>query len=339
MAEDDPPNPASQAFLADLAADPVRPGQLGDEWSPKDVRDLRSALPARPLVDGPARASYVLGSFNRRALLEQAIRSIREDCTGIDAEIIVVDGGSTDGSIEWICSQQDVIGIIQHNRYLRDGSVRRRMSWGRFMNIAFRAASSDWIAMISDDCYVLPGATSAALSRIEEAQAAGLRVGGCAFYYRDWPMSSRYFVQRTLGGNLMVNHGFFSRSALAEIGYANEYDFAFYKADTDLSLRIWQAGYAIIDCTGSICEHYVSPAEAARQANNAMMEYDRGMMRLRWPGLIGQKARKMGPKYLDFVDPLETARKVFGPVLDKDLADQPPGAVAPAAGTAPDAED
>ncbi len=281
-------------FLPDSAVDPVRPGGVRDEWDKQSLLELQSKLPDRPAIDGPATISYVLGSFNRRSLLQRAIESIRSDSVGLDAEIVVVDGGSTDGSAEWIASQRDIIGIIQHNRYIKDGQPRRRMSWGRFMNIGFRAASAPWIAMISDDCYLLPGSTRAALQRTREAEAVGLKVGGCAFYFRNWPLDEAYYVQRTLGGNLMVNHGLFSKEALEVVGYANEHDYAFYKADADLSLRLWQAGYVITHCQKAICEHYVSAEEAARVSNNQMLDYDRGMVRMKWPGLIGQSARKMG---------------------------------------------
>ena len=302
-------------FLPDSDVGPVRPGSAEDVCSPEEFANLKAAMPPAPAIDGAAELTYVLGSFQRRKLIEHAIDSIRRDTEGMAVEIIVIDGGSTDGAVEWLCRQQDVITIVQHNRYVRDGETRRRMSWGRFMNMGFAAASAPWVAMVSDDCYVLPGSTRAALQRVRAAEDAGLKVGGCAYYFRDWPHDGRYRVQRTLAGNLMVNHGLYARAALQAVGFANASDYAFYKADTDLSLRLWAAGYSVIDSPESFCEHYVSPEEAARVSNNAMIEYDRAVMRVKWPGLLGKKAKKMGPIFNDHSDPEGHAERVFGPVL------------------------
>jgi glycosyltransferase involved in cell wall biosynthesis len=269
-----------------------------------------------PSVDARPEISIVLGSFNRATLLRRAIQSVRDNLTGRLGEIIVIDGGSTDGSIEWLIEQPDVVTIVQHNRYQAAGQLRRRMSWGRFMNIGFRAAGASRVAMISDDCYLLPGALDAALNRMAEARAAGVKVGGSAFYFRNWPLEDQYYVQRTMGGNLMINHGIYERDALLAVGYANEDDFAFYKADSDLSLSIWAAGFAIIDSPGSICEHFMNEAEAARTTNNATMEFDREQFHRRWPALTSRDAAlRMGRVYSPFVDPQNTVERVFADQL------------------------
>jgi hypothetical protein len=306
------PIPAAHLpFLADADVEPIRPKIVRRHVAASQ----RSTRP--PSVDARADVAVVLGSYNRRVLLERAIESVRENLRGLRGEIIVVDGGSEDGSAEWLVAQKDVITVIQHNRYEQDGLTRRRMTWGQFMNIGFRAASAERVIMISDDCYLLPGAIAAALARMDEAERAGLKVGACAFYFRNWPHDGAYYVQRTLGGNLMVNHGVYTREALAAAGYCNEDDYAFYKADSDLSLSIWQAGYAVIDAPAAICEHFMSDAEAARICNTATMDYDREKLRQRWGELIGKKAaRKMGRKLLDWRDPADTAERVFGDQLE-----------------------
>ena len=82
--------------------------------------------------------SIVLGSYNRKAFLQEAIESIR--CNGITVpyEIIVVDGGSTDGSKEWLINQPDIITIVQHNRMASGNQLSKRRNWGYFMNLSFK---------------------------------------------------------------------------------------------------------------------------------------------------------------------------------------------------------
>ncbi len=281
-----------KAFLPDLVVGPVRPAARR--------ADAPAALPPHESLCPAPVISIVLGSLNRFDLLRKAIESARSELRDIEGEIIVVDGGSTDGSAEWLMRQADVVTIIQKNRFEKAGRSFRKRSWGGFMNMGFRAAAGRHVLMISDDCLLAPGAVSAARARIAEAEASGVKVGACAFYFRNWPEEDRYYVQRTIGGNLMVNHGLYSKEALEAVGYADEHSYVFYKADTDLSLRIWRAGFAIIDSPGSICEHYVGIAEKLRESNNAVMDYDREQMRRLWPNLVTKACvSKMGKVFLD----------------------------------------
>lgn len=65
--------------------------------------------------------NVVLGSYNRKRFLKLTIDSIRKELESCDFshEIIVVDGGSTDGAIGWLSKQKDIVSIIQHNLYSR----------------------------------------------------------------------------------------------------------------------------------------------------------------------------------------------------------------------------
>ena len=311
------PSAAHLPFLADADCEPIRPRARAA--LPRAVRGASRP----PSIDPRPEISVVLGSFNRRVLLERAIESVRANLGTLRGEIIVIDGGSTDGSVEWLVAQRDIVTVVQHNRYEQQGQTRRRMSWGQFMNIGFRAASAERVAMISDDCYLLPGAIANALGRMDEAAGASVKVGACAFYFRNWPQEDAYYVQRTLGGNLMVNHGIYAREALEAAGWANEDDYAFYKADSDLSLGIWQAGFAIIDAPQSICEHFMSCEELARISNNATLDHDREQLRQRWPDLCTRNGtRKMGRKVLEWRDTERTAERVFGDQVADERAPQ-----------------
>src|SRR4051812_14880248 len=99
--------------------------------------------------------------------------------------MIVVDGGSTDGTLPWLIQQKDVISIVQHNRGEFRGRPIERRSWGYFMNLGFKATQGKYVLMLSDDCLLVPGAIDAGVQRFESLLAEGRKVGGVAFYFRN----------------------------------------------------------------------------------------------------------------------------------------------------------
>ena len=65
------------------------------------------------MIENPY-VSYVTGTYNRLVFLKHMIDTFRKSIgTGLTYELILVDGGSTDGSIEWMKQQPDVVLIEQ----------------------------------------------------------------------------------------------------------------------------------------------------------------------------------------------------------------------------------
>ena len=130
--------------------------------------------------------SIILGTYNRIRFLKLTIKSIRNELSkcAFPNEIIVVDGGSTDGTLKWLVKQKDIITIVQHNRGEWRGKRIERRSWGYFMNLGFKSAQGKYICMLSDDCLVLPGAIINGYKLFESELAKGKKVGAVAFYWR-----------------------------------------------------------------------------------------------------------------------------------------------------------
>lgn len=211
-----------------------------------------------------------------------AISSVRENVKNIRSEIIVIDGGSTDGTLEWLKDQKDIVTIIQHNRGIFNGKPIQKRSWGYFMNLGFKISQGKYLLMISDDCILHENSVEAGIEHFEKMLQEGQSIGGAAFYFRNCPIEKQFYVQKTLGGKLMVNHGLFLRETLESIGWIDENSYAFYKADGDLSLRIWHSGNLIVDSPNSFVDHYLDEKELIRQQNNETLNLDRNTYNKRW---------------------------------------------------------
>ena len=199
----------------------------------------------RPIV------SIVIPTCNRSGRLVRCVDKIRRN-VACSREIIVVDGGSTDGAREWLATQDDLQVILEPQR---EGAVRA-------FNKGFRAATGVYVMWLNDDAYPLPGSVEAAVAMIERPDLAD--VGMVAFYH-NWK-NERNVLDRVerdgetyelchVRGHPYANFGLLRRELLARVGYADE-RFYFFGFDPDLSLRLQlDEGLAVVGCRGAVIYH------------------------------------------------------------------------------------
>ena len=118
--------------------------------------------------------SIVTPSFNQAAFIERTLRSVL-DQRYENLEYIVVDGGSTDGSVEIIERYSDQLEwwVSEPD----DGQTHA-------LNKGLARATGDIVAYINSDDYYLPGAFAKAVGALE-AGAARWVVGSCRFVNED----------------------------------------------------------------------------------------------------------------------------------------------------------
>lgn len=224
--------------------------------------------------------SMVIGSFNRLKLLELCIEAVRTELEGQNYEIIVVDGGSSDGSVEWLTAQKDIISIIQHNRGEWRGKQLVRKPWAYFMNLGFKCASGKYICMLRDDSLIVPGAINNGVDLFDEMLEQGVKIGGVAFNFRDYPVRKRYAVATNIG-KLYITYGLYLRSAVEEVKYHDEsYTSSF--SDADLALKIYAAGYKIVSSDTSFVERYFKENMDAN--SDETDDEDKARLIKRWKG-------------------------------------------------------
>jgi len=254
--------------------------------------------------------SIILGSYNRKRFLKPAVESIRLNGISAPYEIIVIDGGSTDGSLQWLLNQKDVITIVQHNRGSFLGRPIRRRSWGYFMNLGFKCAQGRFVLMMSDDSLLVPDAVMNGVNLFKSLLDQGRKVAGVAFYYQEWPARKDFQIRLHFDDRMMINHGLYLRDAVAEVGWIEEDLFQFYHADTDLCMKLWAAGYEVVDCPDAYLVHFFHATPRIRRSNETTKEKDYENLLRRWTGIFFDPETKDHGRwfYRDFRDPHGTAR-------------------------------
>lgn len=264
--------------------------------------------------------SVVLGSFNRLKFLKYTIQSIRNELKDakFPYEIIVIDGGSDDGSLEWILKQKDIITIVQHNRGTWKGQPIERRSWGYFMNLGFKSAQGKFICMLSDDCLIIPGAIKNGYSFIEKELSKGVNAGAVAFYWRNWPEFVKYVVFKFYG-LININHGLFLREALEKVDFIDEDNFMFYAGDVDLSFKLHNAGYQLLISENSFIEHYMHANNKTRVKNLNSFESDNSNFIKKWKAIYPEmdfspenRSTLIEKEFVDILDTVKIFKKESG---------------------------
>lgn len=112
--------------------------------------------------------SLVSGTFNRLELLKGMVQSFRDNLLpGISYEVVLVDGGSTDGTISWAKTQTD-IHIIEDGALL--GGISAFTRGARF-------AQGKYILLANDDITFWPNSIIPAIVHLEN----NLKCGAVAF--------------------------------------------------------------------------------------------------------------------------------------------------------------
>lgn len=108
--------------------------------------------------------SLVSGTFNRLPSLKAMIDSFRSCMiTGIEWEVIIVDGGSTDGTIRWCKSQPDIT-LVEQGELL--GAIAA-------FDAGAYTANGEYVLLANDDITFIPGSVLPAIIHLESNPLCG----------------------------------------------------------------------------------------------------------------------------------------------------------------------
>ncbi len=193
--------------------------------------------------------SIVVPTYNRLSRLCRTILHVRSNIA-VPFELVVVDGGSNDGTREFLAADGKLHVILEQER---EGAVKA-------FNKGFREAKGKYVMWLNDDAHPLPGSVEAAIETLETSDEIGM-----VAFYHDWDRTAnvldsvnhegrRYSIYN-VRGYPYANFGLLRKSLLREIGYADE-RFYFFGFDPDLALKIQlAAGLKVVGCREALVRH------------------------------------------------------------------------------------
>lgn len=188
--------------------------------------------------------SIVTGTLNRLQLLTKIIQNTVNSSDKL--ELVLVDGGSSDGTIEYIKN-------LNHPR-IKLIEIGHRSSYPHFMNIGIENSKHEWVCQWNDDV-LMANSWDEVFSELNEENM---------FYLFNWKYGTENDIHnpnwingqdtsKPNGGfcivdaydthkEIVMNYGIYNKKIFREIGMYSD-SFQYYYADSDMSLRSYLFGY------------------------------------------------------------------------------------------------
>jgi len=228
------------------------------------LRRRRSAPPSEKV--SAHSASVVIPNWNGRDLLEKYLPSVIAAVDGnASNEVIVVDNGSTDGSVEFVRQHFPSVNLI---------ALPKNLGFGGGSNVGFRAARNDIVVLLNSDMRVHREFLSPLLDGFLDERVFAV---SCQIFFGD-PNKRREETGLTQGmwqhGSLRVRHRIdeaitdlypcfyggggscaFDRRKFLELGGFDALLAPFYLEDTDLGYLAWKRGWKVLYQPKSVVFH------------------------------------------------------------------------------------
>jgi glycosyltransferase involved in cell wall biosynthesis len=203
--------------------------------------------------------AVVVATYNRLEHLRRCLDSIAAR-TSTPHEVIVVDGGSTDGTREHLAQRSDVRVIAQAGL----------LGLPQAYNEAWRQLDCEYTCWLSDDVELVADGLDLAVSVLD----ADTEVGMVGLKMRDTGEDAkRYGGAISRYGILNCNHGVVRLDLLRDIGFFHE-GYRAYMVDPDLTAAVLSAGATVVMTKPVVLLH--DRAEPVRRAERESLTDEAG---------------------------------------------------------------
>ena len=197
----------------------------------------------RPDLGMQSELCIVIGTRNRKDILAKCLNSLKQEIN-TRHQIIVIDAGSTDGTIEYL----EQINEIQ---LVCDG---KPIGQAQSFNRVLRTVSCRFFCWLSDDNVVQPGILDSAVNILK----ANNEIGLVALKVKDvkGPKADKPYlgaIYKT--GVLNCNQGVIRSDLFKKIGYFDE-SFKNYGIDADVTTKVLLSGYRVVYTKAIAIHHY-----------------------------------------------------------------------------------
>ena len=220
--------------------------------------------------------AIVLGTYNRLTCLRGLVESVREKAGTTDYDLVVVDGGSTDGTWEWLKEQPDVVPVPEEDGL--HGAVHA-------FNLAFAIAVDrdyPYIVHLNDDAEL---ATNGMLVTARDLIDKHPKIGEVAF---EFDLRGGYSFDQ-VNGRIYANYGMIRREAGMAVArkqgdptgkkFWNPI-YKTYGADTEFGCWLWKLGWTVHPGVG-LRVHDLNAQDSLRDRNNSG-QLDSALFWRRW---------------------------------------------------------
>jgi len=225
--------------------------------------------------------SIIILSYNTLDLTRLCVESIRQYTQDVPHEIIIVDNGSKDGSVDWLKKQSDIRCIFNKDNAGFPKGCNQGLAIAKGSELLLLNSDTivtpRWLSNLRTALYSRPevGAVSCMTNNISNMQSMpvsyhdvpGLFAFAESFNHSD---PSKWERRLTLVGFCFL----FKREIYTKLGGLDEQFSPGNYEDDDYSLRIWQAGYELLVCRDTMIHHFGS-ASFVQSASPAVWEKER----------------------------------------------------------------
>jgi len=226
--------------------------------------------------------SVVIPTYNRQPILAKCLKALERQNLAADSaiedyEVVLVDDGSTDGTLEWL---QDNAAEFPHVRSL----LQNHQGPAAARNLGVEHAQGDTIIFIDSDLVVTENFLQAHADGLQQGQknygsdrvfTYGLVINTCNFAdptaepYKITDFSAAYFAT----GNVAIARHWLEKAGLFDTRFQ-----LYGWEDLELGVRLKQLGLKLIKCPAAVGYHWHPPFNLKQIPNLIEKEIQRGRM-------------------------------------------------------------